>query len=171
MVRLWFMCGVWLCAFSATSLGQPQDVSKGVFGLGAILGEPTGISAKLYLNDDTAIAVALGHAFAGRGLQVHGDFLWHPWILSASDPSRSFVLPAYVGVGARILRHDRTQDRPNDTHLGARLVVGVMFDFVRLPIDVFAEIAGVLDYRTRGGDDHNGIALDVNGGAGVRYYF
>ncbi len=143
-------------------------VAKGTFGLGIILGEPTGVSAKLYLSDDTAVDAAIGSAFVGRGLHVHADFLWHPWLLSAN--ARSFVLPVYLGVGGRILRHNRSNGNPDDSHLGVRGVGGVVFDFVHAPIDVFIEIAAVLDFRS-GAGDHDGAALDINGGAGVRYYF
>lgn len=149
----------------APNVARAQAVEKGVLGLGLILGEPTGISAKLYLSDDTAIDAAIGGAFVGGGLQVHADFLWHPWVLEQRD---SFVLPAYVGAGMRLLDHDNGVD--GDFHIGARGVAGLLFDFKDVPIDVFVEVAGVLDYIFEDGP-HGGIGLDVNGGAGVRYYF
>ena len=138
--------------------------AKGVFGAGLIVGEPTGVSLKYYLGDDIAIDGAIGGAFLGRGIQVHGDILWHPWILETKP---SFVLPAYVGVGARVL--DRNAGGGEDDHfrIGARGVFGVLFDFREVPLDVFVEIAGVADYRTRG----DAFGLDINVGAGVRYYF
>src|SRR5688572_21882176 len=39
---------------------ESARADKGTFGLGLILGEPTGISAKLYLQDDQAIQAAVG---------------------------------------------------------------------------------------------------------------
>ena len=139
---------------------------KGVFGLGIIAGEPTGVSGKYYLGNDTAIDFAVGAALLGRGVQVHSDFLWHPIVIDQKD---SFVLPPYVGAGARVLRHDSGGgDDVDHTRIGLRVPVGILFDFTEIPIDVFAEVAGVADYRTAGDDD---FALDVNGGVGARYYF
>lgn len=137
---------------------------KGVFGAGLIVGEPTGVSGKYYLADDTAIDAAIGGAVVGRGIQIHGDYLWHPWIL---DQKESFALPVYVGVGARILNHDGGGDEEDHVRIGVRGPVGVLFDFTRIPLDVFGEVALVADYRTKG--DHFGLAL--NAGIGARYYF
>lgn len=150
----------------AGSPALAQD-EKGAFGLGLIVGEPTGLSAKLYLSDDQAIAAAVGGAVIGRGIQVHADYLFHPWILETTE---TFVLPAYIGPGLRILSHDRGRGIDNDVHIGARGVVGMLFDFRRVPLDVFVEVAGIFEYRTAS-DDHGGIGFDINAGAGVRYYF
>jgi hypothetical protein len=139
---------------------------KGVFGLGIIAGEPTGVSGKYYLGNDTAIDGAIGFAIIGRGFQAHSDFLWHPIVI---DQKESFVLPLYVGVGARILRHNSGgSDDVDHTRIGLRVPVGILFDFTEIPLDVFAEVAGVGDYRTAGDSD---FALDINLGVGARYYF
>src|SRR5688500_14427389 len=124
---------------------------KGVFGLGIIAGEPTGVSGKYYLGNDTAIDFAVGAALLGRGIQVHGDFLWHPIVIDQKD---SFVLPLYVGVGGRVLRHDSGGgDDEDHVRIGLRVPVGILFDFTEIPIDVFAEVAGIGDYRTAGESD------------------
>lgn len=136
---------------------------KGTLGVGLIIGEPTGISAKLYLEDDKAIQAAVGSAFIGGGLQLHGDFVLHPWILQDRE---SFVLPVYVGPGLRFIQY--TGGRGEDSHfaVGARGVVGMLFDFKEVPLDVFVEVAGVLEY-----DFTEGWGPALNAGAGVRYYF
>jgi hypothetical protein len=146
------------------AIADDRGAEKGVFGLGLIVGEPTGVSAKYYLADDTAIDAAIGGAFIGRGVQVHADFLWHPWLL---ERTASFVLPLYVGIGARVLKRDAGGGEADHTRIGLRAPVGILFDFTRVPLDVFVEISGVFDYRTRG----DAFGLDLNFGAGVRYYF
>src|SRR4051794_31517056 len=75
---------------AAPAKGRPTD--KGTLGVGIILGEPTGICAKLYLKDDEAIQVAAGSAFVDGGLQIDADYVFHPWILQDRD---TFVLPVY----------------------------------------------------------------------------
>lgn len=148
---------------------QSDGVEKGVFGAGIIVGEPTGVSVKLYLDNDMAIDGAVGSAFIGGGFQVHGDVLWHPWVLENRD---TFVLPAYWGVGLRALNHGRGDGGDRDFHLGLRAVIGILFDFKEIPIDVFAEVAGVGDVILGSEDeDHGGVGLDINAGLGARYYF
>lgn len=144
--------------------GRAEAEEKGIFGAGLIIGEPTGLSVKYYLGDDTAIDGAIGGAFLGKGVQVHGDFLWHPWIL---EKKPSFILPVYIGAGLRVL--DRNAGGGDDDHfrIGLRAVGGLLFDFTEAPLDVFLEVAGVADYRTKG----DAFGLDINLGAGVRYWF
>lgn len=138
---------------------------KGVLGVGIIVGEPTGVCGKYYLGNDTAIDAAVGAAFLGRGAQVHGDFLWHPWVL---DTKETFALPVYIGAGLRILNHEGSGDDEDHVRIGVRIPAGIVFDFTKIPIDVFVEAALVGDYHTAG-DASFGIAF--NGGAGARYYF
>ena len=141
-----------------------RGADKGTLGIGIILGEPTGITAKLYIKDDQAIQAAVGSAFVGGGLQVSGDYVFHPYILQSRP---SFVLPVYVGPGVRLI--DYTNGRDNSSFaIGARLVGGLLFDFKDVPLDAFIEVAGVLEYEFK---DGKGAGLALNAGAGVRYYF
>ncbi|HEY0480959.1 MAG TPA: hypothetical protein VGD37_25765 [Kofleriaceae bacterium] len=141
-----------------------RGTDKGTFGVGIILGEPTGITAKLYLKDDQAVQAAVGSAFIGGGLQIHADYVFHPWILQTRE---SFVLPVYVGPGVRLI--DYTGGRDTSAFaLGARGVAGLLFDFKTVPLDAFIEVAGVLEYEFR---DGAGFGITLNAGAGVRYYF
>lgn len=153
-----------VAAAPAAARAEDRAVDKGVFGLGLIVGEPTGLSAKYYLADDTAIDAAIGAAFIGRGIQAHADYLWHPWLLERTE---SFVLPLYIGVGGRVLVRDGNGGDDDHTRIGVRVPVGILFDFTRVPLDAFVEIVGVADYRTRG----DAFGFDLNAGAGVRYYF
>ena len=137
---------------------------KGALGVGIILGEPTGITAKLYLKDDQAIQAAVGSAFVGGGLQISADYVFHPYILQSRP---SFVLPVYVGPGVRLIDYDNGRDSSSFA-FGARMVGGLLFDFKNVPLDAFVEVAGVLEYEFK---DGKGAALGLNAGAGVRYYF
>ena len=146
--------------------GRPVD--KGTLGVGIILGEPTGLCAKLYLKDDQAIQVAVGSAFVSSGLQLHGDYVFHPWILQDRD---SYVLPAYVGPGLRLIDYSGSNGGPSQTALGVRGVIGLLFDFKNVPLDAFVEVAVVAGYKFSSGSAKGGFDPAINGGAGVRYYF
>src|SRR5215470_6834458 len=130
-----------------------RGADKGTLGVGIILGEPTGITAKLYLQDDRAVQAAVGSAFIGGGLQLHGDYVFHPYILQSRD---SFVLPVYVGPGVRLIdytsgRNDASGASTSAFALGARGVAGLLFDFKAVPLDAFVEAAAVLEYEFRSG--------------------
>ncbi|MEZ4367561.1 MAG: hypothetical protein R2939_14980 [Kofleriaceae bacterium] len=140
-------------------------VDKGPFGVGLILGEPTGISARLYLHDDQAVQAAVGSAFVGGGLQVHADYVWHPWVLERRP---SFALVAYLGPGVRTILYDAGRGASDFVALGLRAVGGLVFDFREVPLDAFIEVAGVGEYAFADGE---GWGASLNAGAGVRYYF
>ena len=78
------------------------------------------------------------------------DFLWHPINLVATQP---FYLPLYFGIGGRFLQHDRGRD----------------FDDHNVPLDIFFELALVLDLFFEDEDDHG--HLDLDGAIGIRYWF
>jgi len=143
--------------------GTGRGEEKGTLGVGIIVGEPTGICARLYLQDDQAIQAAVGAAFIGGGLQIHADYAFHPYIIQSRE---TFVLATYVGPGVRLIQYSDGRDG-SFFALGVRAVGGLLFDF-KNPLDAFFEVAGVLEY---GFADGEGVGLALNAGAGVRYYF
>jgi hypothetical protein len=143
--------------------GRPAD--KGAFGVGLMLGEPTGITAKLYLADDRAIDFALGGDLAASGYEFHADYLFHPWILQQRD---SFVLPVYLGPGFRLIDYNGGAAASSHVAFGARAEVGILFDFKNVPLDTFIEIAGIFQYDFGAG---KGFGVGGAADAGIRYYF
>lgn len=126
--------------------------SGGRFGAGAILGEPTGLSVKYWLNGISAVDGALGL----DGISLHADYLRHGTGLLGQ--SKSGWLSAYWGVGAKIWDHK------DGASLGLRAVGGAAYEFSNDPIEIFFELAPLLRLS---GD--TGLGLDA--GIGVRYYF
>jgi hypothetical protein len=174
-----------LTAESADARPRPANRSRKsnfeankTFGLGIMIGAPTGLSGKYYLGPDTALDFGLGWVGGygnHRGVHVHADFLWHPISLVSAD---AFELPLYLGVGGRFWSFDHYHRNDRDWHDGAALGVrgpfGIAFDFNDVPIDIFFELVLVLDVEfddDRFDDDHDGIHLRLNGALGFRYYF
>jgi hypothetical protein len=145
----------------ATDAGGRAE--KGTLGLGLIFGEPTGVTAKLYLADDRAVQAAIGGSFYADAWQVHGEYVLHPWILQDRD---TFVLPVYLGPGLRFMYYNEGRDGDAHVAIGLRGVIGLLFDFKQVPLDVFVEVGGVLEY-----DFDSGWGPGLNVGAGIRYYF
>lgn len=127
-------------------------------GLGVILGEPTGISFKQWLSRTTAIDAGVAWSFANSGaMHIHVDYLIHnfSWIKSA-DPVGS-RLNVYYGIGGRVKFE-------TDSRAGARGVIGLDYFFRNAPLDVFLEIAPILDLAPS-------TDFSLNGGIGIRYFF
>jgi hypothetical protein len=149
------------------------------FGLGVVLGEPTGITAKVYLNEPFALQLGVGYVdtFDGQdGLHLNVDFIWHPAVIARTP---GFTLPFYLGVGGRYLEHrydyweNNVHYVDSDSHFGVRVPFGLLFDFNRVPLDVYMELALVIDFihggATYGPYHHDRVGW--NGGIGIRYYF
>lgn len=141
------------------------------FGIGLMVGAPTAIAGKYYLSSDTAIDGGIGviRGFGRRdGLHLHADFLWHPAVLASADP---FLLGLYMGIGGRVFDFDYDDNSDlrgeDDLGVGVRVPIGLMLDFNNVPIDVFFELALVVDFLVDAGD----ADADFNGALGVRYYF
>jgi len=124
-------------------------------GLGVIFGEPTGLSAKIWTSERTALDAAVAWSFVGTGwLHIHSDFLMHNFdLISVSEGS----LPVYFGVGAYL-------GLASDLGLGARIPVGIAYHFEGAPVEVFAELVPGLALLPE-------IRFYMGGGIGVRYYF
>lgn len=141
-------------------------VANKTFGLGLMIGAPTAISGKWFYGSSTAIDFGVGVFRRWRdrdGLALHVDHLWHPVSL-AGNPT--FELPLYIGIGGRLIDFDGG----GGDALGVRVPVGIAFDFNNVPLDVFVELALVVDTFVdyAGDDDFDG---DLNFALGARYWF
>lgn len=126
------------------------------FGLGIIVGEPTGISFKGWLNGTNAIDGALAWSFVRDGsFHAHADYLWHSFHVFETDE----VVPLYYGIGGRI----KTEHHEN-ARIGVRVAVGVGYLFRDAPVDLCLEIAPVVDLAPS-------TDLEANAGFGVRFWF
>ena len=151
-----------ILAFVLLSAG-PALAANGPFGVGLILGEPTGLSSKLWLDAERKTAVDMAAAWSLSGdndFHFHGDYLFHQysWLHDALNIQHG-KLPVYFGLGGRVrVRENRDDD------VGIRIPIGVSYIFDQMPVDVFAEIVPVVDIAP----DTDG---DLAGGVGVRFYF
>jgi hypothetical protein len=128
-------------------------------GLGVIVGEPTGLSAKYWLGDRTAVDAAAAWSFWGNyaALNVHADLLVHhpEWLKVPSGE-----LPVYYGIGGRL----KLASAGENMRLGARVPLGIEYIFEELPVGLFLETALVVDVIPS-------VGLWGHGAAGARYYF
>ncbi|MEZ4368439.1 MAG: hypothetical protein R2939_19495 [Kofleriaceae bacterium] len=146
--------------------GEKFEANK-TFGLGLMLGAPTGLSGKYFLDGDRALDFGVGAIRYYRkrdGLHLHLDYLFHPVTLVKTEP---FWLPLYLGVGGRVFDFDDDVD-DDGLALGVRAPIGIAFDFNNVPLDAFFELAVVVDFFV---DYRDRVNADLNGAIGLRYYF
>lgn len=136
--------------FCGTAFGQGRG-----FGLGIILGEPTGINFKHWTGNNSALVGAAAWAFGRENaFHLHLDVILHKFRLIKAE---RHVIPFYYGVGFRY--KDERKDR-----FGIRFPIGIMYIFEDEPVDIFLEVVPIFELAPKTG-------LSLNGGIGARYYF
>lgn len=151
-----------LAVFIAPTAGAAER--RGDQGYGLMIGNPSGFSAKMWLDEQMAIDGAVG--VARSEFDIHASLLWHvfgwtknstvisPTMKQADDNKE---LPLYFGIGPRLLFED-------DREFGIRFPVGITYLPNSKPWDFFFELAPV--FRLSPSTGFNGdFAI------GARYYF
>lgn len=137
---------------SASLHAQAVNNINKELGLGAMLGEPTGVSVKFWTGNETAIDVGAAWSLSGRNeaLHLHSDLLFHSWFADTEN------LAFYYGIGGRVIF-------ANEAQAGVRVPIGLTYVFDG-PFDLFVEAVPILDLTPD--TDFAG-----NGAVGIRYYF
>lgn len=137
--------------------GQAQ--AQQAIGLGIIVGEPTGLSAKTWLRDGGALAAAAAWSFKDEdALDLHLDYLRHVNISSPTERDGGRLRPRlHYGVGGRLKAE-------SDTRLSVRFPVGITGHPRSVPVDVFVEVVPLLDLAPA-------TEIDMSAAIGARYYF
>lgn len=154
-----------LAIMVAIFLVGPAKAAGGDFGLGIIVGEPTGFVGKYYLSNRNAIDGAVGWSLEKDNyMHLHGDYLFHNWdLIDVDEGSMAF----YFGIGGRIVLVDDDDDRhdydPED-HIGVRFPLGLNYLFENRIFDIFAEIVPIMDVAPD-------TDFDIEGALGARFYF
>ena len=124
------LAGIMLMFLSSSGHAQ----QKGVFGLGFIIGDPTGISMKFWTKETDAVEVAVG--WKKKETEIHADYLWHNFDLL---PVKNGRLPVFYGLGI-----ETKLKEGEDNEIGIRTIAGLEYLFDMVPFDFFLEVAPVL---------------------------
>lgn len=139
-----------LGCLAGLSFGQNGDI-----GLGIILGEPTGLSAKLWTGKTRAFDAGAAWSFVSGGFfQVHGDLLFHNFDLFKAYTGKWAL---YYGFGGRVKFADQTI-------VSVRVPIGISYQFEKTAIELFFEVVPMLDLLPA-------TEVGISGGAGFRYFF
>ena len=155
-------------AASATEVGYGRKL-----GLGFVLGDPTGLSAKYWVSSTNALDFGLGFTNYGAGFgpscydsngvrhcygyfdtSVNVDYLWQSNIVRGSAQ-----LDWYIGAGGRVIIFG---GRGFDVAARAPIGLALMFNNPNF-LEVFFELVPALYLLPPG--------FTIEGGLGVRFYF
>jgi hypothetical protein len=124
------------------------------FGLGVIVGEPTGLSSKLWIGSSTAIDGAVAWSFDEKSvLYLHADYLFHNFNLFEEEGN----VPVYFGIGGSVKFEENSK-------VGVRIPVGIDYILTGAPLDIFLELVPLLDLVP-------GTEFRFKGAIGIRYFF
>ena len=145
-----------LVLFSLSVLVCAQEANA-KFELGVIVGEPTGLSFKTYINSRNAVDLAAAWSYSGADrLSLHGDYLWFNY--KAFDTKEAARTPLYYGIGARLKFEDQSS-------IGVRFPLGIQFFLKNAsPLTVFMEAAPILELAPD-------TELELSAAFGLRFIF
>ncbi|NVB76845.1 MAG: hypothetical protein HOV81_00485 [Kofleriaceae bacterium] len=137
-------------------------------GIGAFLGEPTGLDVKLDLSHKTALDLLVGWYSHCCGDIDHGGYGHITYLVTpVVGRGRSVLVPLRLGIGAAIFDDDHGRFG-DDINVAARLPAELGLRFRGTPLELYFEIALKLTFID---NDNDHPTVDLDGGLGLRFYF
>jgi hypothetical protein len=146
---------------SLVSLSMVSVAHAENFGLGIILGDPSGLSGKAKFDDRHSVDGALAYSSGKHsGMQFHADYLW--------DRARSWgttqgPLDMYYGLGGRLISYNDRDDK-SQVSIGPRGSLGLSFNLNNPNLEFFGELALILEVIPS-------MTADLDAGIGARIRF
>jgi hypothetical protein len=136
-------------------------------GIGAFIGEPTGLDFKLDLARRSSLDILVGYYSHWRhygldGAYGHVTYLVQPMVARGS----SVLVPLRLGIGGAIF--DQSGHFDGDVNLAARVPFELGLRFRRTPLEIYFEIA--LKVTVIDGEPYDHDPVDLDGGIGIRFY-
>lgn len=140
--------------------------TQGKFGVGVIIGEPTGVAWKYRISGENALDGAIGLS-PGDRVRFHVDYLWQKHSFQEEHLLLHYGVGAVVGAGGSQYlafgRGDTYVLVQRDLGFAVRGVVGLTYEIPRSPFDTFLEIAPLLILTPVSG-------MGIDAAIGVRVY-
>jgi hypothetical protein len=133
------------------------------FGIGIFVGEPLGLDLKIDLQARSALDIVIGATTIDDGRESYAHLTYLYTVTVARG--RTVRLPIRLGLGGAV--YGVTEDAFG-VAMRAPFQLGIRFR--RSPLEIYGEVALVLQLLREGGGDDD-VDLDVDGGIGLRVYF
>jgi hypothetical protein len=157
-----------LFVISSVLCGATGPGSKN-FGIGLVLGDPSGVTAKFWQDQRHAIVVDVGNSYYGSP-RIDGSYLWHYDAFSSRMVDLHLAAGGVVGFGGFRSWFYYGKDRWSDSKysysgvaVGARGAVGINIIPRSTPLEIFVELGAVLSISP-------GLFTIGEGSIGARYY-
>lgn len=153
-----------LVAVLALVLATGAVARQGEFGLGLMLGDPTGVTGKYWLDEKSAVDAAAAWSLNDEDFNLHVDYLVHSFEKLKEEPAQWAF---HYGIGARLRFPEDNNGNGNendDATLGVRVPLGLDLYPSKLPLEFFIEVAPVMDLVPD-------TDFDMEFGLGARFYF
>lgn len=144
-----------LCLMGLAVESSHAAAGSGI-GIGAVIGKPTGLTAKVWQGRTNAFDFSVGWSLADDYISFTGDYVWHNYNLI---PVSRGQFPVYYGMGGAV----GIGDGPG-VGMGVRIVGGLEYLFPDAPLDLFLEVAPVAVIFPNAG-------VDIHAGLGMRFFF
>jgi hypothetical protein len=139
------------------------------FGVGIIIGSPTGFTAKYVITSRSGISGHIGWSLGDNPrLHIVGDYQFlfpvvlH-WTDEASGEQKELKgLTPYIGIGGRLVFKENEPENKTELNIGMRLGGGAEYEISRFGI--FLEVYPVINVLPS-------TDFDLEGGLGARIYF
>lgn len=163
-----------LAAFVAVTMCATQTSAQGpqgnTFGFGIILGEPLGLTAKMWTSRENAVQAHIGASYFGSPrLQV--DYLWHLNVFKSSVVK--LIAGPGLGIGfgeggSGFWYKDKGRKywyyhEGEDFGFGARVITGLNIIPKATPIEIFLELGPNIGI-------YPGFGVGLDAGVGIRFY-
>lgn len=130
--------------------------SSNKLGVGVMIGNPTGLNGKYWLEDNKAVDAGLAYSLGKHSdFSLHSDYLLHKD--AALYINDTHPLDLYYGIGGRM-------EFADDLEIGVRVPVGVSHKMEEQQADIFGEVAPIVDIIGKTG-------FELHLAVGARYYF
>lgn len=143
---------VFLILISVSNFAQENK-----FGIGILVGVPTGFSGKLILSEMNSLDVGVGYSFSGENEKIHlyVDYIWNDAHFFKSSSS----FKAFYGIGGRVKTFDF-----GDNSMAVRIIGGVNYNPTDTKIELFFETAPTINVVPNSN-------FSLEGAIGLRYFF
>jgi len=121
---------VWLGVLCVSSTSMAEE---GEFALGLAAINPSGLTAKYWVSENTAYDVLAEWSSSSNKIEMHADYLNHDFTKLQWEAERAAV---YYGYGIKVRIKEGS-----DTKISIRIPFGVSYFINDMPFEVFGEVA------------------------------
>ncbi len=136
------------------------SATRGDIGVGFVLGLPTGLSMKYFLQNDKALEINAAIYMSQYGTGLSGIILyeWHD-----AHVFRERGMEFFYGLGPTVFTYNNPETNTNIFGVGAGGVVGIEY-FTLKHLSLFGEVGPFVSILPS-------TYFSINGGLGLRFYF